>query len=161
MNVDIRLAKKDDRKNLEKLMQLYLHELSLYYPAPFNTKTCEYEYDNLNKYFEDNYAYFVTDNDNIVGFILVDDNKNNNYEISEIFVLNNYKRQKIGSRAVTKIFDMYRGNWLIRAVPMSKNAESFWIDTVNKYTNGNYKIEHTGKYNRAELSFKTKRDIDK
>ena len=27
----------------------------------------------------------------ILGFVLIDDNGNNNYEISEIFVLNNYK----------------------------------------------------------------------
>ena len=89
-------------------------------------------------------------------FAIVDNNGNDNYEISEMFVLNNYKRKKIGEKAVTKIFDMYKGNWTIKAVPSSLIAENFWTKTVNNYTNGNFKIEHTGKYARAELYFNNK-----
>lgn len=88
---------------------------------------------------------------------MVDYNKNNNYEISEMFVLNNYKGHKIGEQAVTKIFDMYKGNWTIKAVPSSPVAESFWKKVVDNYTNGNFKLEHTGKYNRAELFFTNKK----
>ena len=85
--------------------------------------------------------------------MLVDDNKNNNYEISEIFVLNNYKRNKIGKEAVTKVFNLYRGNWTIKAVPNSIIAESFWKNIVKEYTNNNYIEEYTGKYNRLEIYF--------
>ena len=60
--------------------ELYLHDLSLYFPISFNSDVCKYDY-NLDKYFEDNYAYFIKSNDNILGFVLVDDNKNGNYEI--------------------------------------------------------------------------------
>ena len=92
-------------------------------------------------------------NNNILGFILVDDNKNNNYEISEIFVLNNYKRNKIGKESVTKVFNLHRGNWTIKAVPNSIIAESFWKNIVKEYTNNNYIEEYTGKYNRLEIYF--------
>ena len=48
---------------------------------------------------------------------------------------------------------MCKGIWIIKAVASSPIAESFWIKTVKNYTNDNFKLEHTGKYNRAELYF--------
>ena len=84
----------------------------------------------------------------------MDNNLNDDYEISEMFVLNNYKGKKIGEEAVKKIFNIYKGNWVIKAVPLSPLAESFWKKTVKNYTNGNFRLEHTGKYDRAELYFK-------
>lgn len=152
MSTDIKRVSKSNRYKLENLLQLYLHELSYYFPADFDPNTCTYKY-NIDKYFEDNYAYFIINDNNICGFILLDDNKNNNYEISEIFIVNNYKFKKIGENAVNKMFNKYRGNWTIKAVPNSPLAESFWTKTINNYTKGNYKSDHTGKYNRAEFYF--------
>ena len=43
-----------------------------------------------------------------------------------MFVLNNYKGKNIGEKAVSKIFDMYKGNWTIKSVPSSPKAENFW-----------------------------------
>ena len=108
----------------------------------------------MDKYFDGNYAYFIKSDNDIIGFILLDDNLENNYEISEIFVLNNYKGRKVGEEAVKRVFDLHKGNWTIKAVPLSPVAEAFWKKTVYNYTNGDYKLEHTGKYNRAEFYFK-------
>lgn len=152
MEIKLRKVPKKEKKKLENLIQLYLHDLSLYFPIDFDTKTCKYNYD-LTSYFENNIAYFIERDKNILGFILVDLNENNNYEISEILVLNNYKKQKIGEQAIFKIFDKYKGNWTIKAVPMSPIAEHFWTNTIKKYTNNNFKLTHTGKYNRAEFYF--------
>ena len=143
MNIKLEKVRLEDRNKLERLLQLYLHDLSLYFPITFNSDICQYEYD-LDKYFIDNYAYFIKSDK---------DNGNNNYEISEIFVLNNYKRNKIGKEVAIKVFDMYKGNWTIKAVPNSKVAESFWKMVVNDYTNNNYIEKYTGKYNRLEIYF--------
>ncbi len=151
MNIDIKRVSESDRYKLENLLQLYLHELSYYFPADYDPNTCTYKY-NIDKYFKDNYAYFITMNNNIYGFILLDDNKNHNYEISEIFVVNAYKFKKIGEIAVNKIFDKYHGNWTIKAVPSSPLAEAFWDKTISNYTK-DYRKENTGKYNRAEYCF--------
>lgn len=156
MNIDLEKVTKDEKNNLEKLLQLYLHDLSMYFPITFDSSKCEYVYDDLDKYFTDNYAYLIKYENDICGFVLVDNNKNSNYEISEMFVLNNYKGKKIGENAVREIFDMYKGNWTIKAVPSSPIAENFWTKTISNYTNGNFKIEHTGKYARAELYFSNK-----
>lgn len=155
MNLDVQKVTIIEKNKLEKMIQLYLHDLSLYFPISFNSDTCEYEYD-LNKYFNDDYAYFIKSDNDILGFILVECNSNNNYEISEMFVLNNYRGKKIGEEAVKKIFDIYKGNWTIKVVPLSLVAESFWKKTINNYTNGNFKLEYIGKYNRAKLYFENK-----
>ncbi len=152
MNIELDKITLKEKDKLEKLLQLYLHDLSLFFSIAFDSDRCEYEYD-LNKYFGDNYAYFIKSNDDILGFILIDDNKENNYEISEMFVLNNYRENKIGEKAAVEIFDKYKGNWTIKVVPLSPKAELFWKKTVDNYTKGNFKLEHTGKYNRAELYF--------
>ena len=152
MNIVVEKISKKDKEKLERLIQLYLHDLSLCFTISFNSDVCKYDY-NLDKYFEDNYAYFIKSNDNILGFILVDDNKNGNYEISEIFVLNNYKHKKVGEQAVIKIFNKHKGNWIIKAVPSSIVAESFWKKVIGKYTNNDYELKYTGKYNRPEFYF--------
>lgn len=156
MNISIERISKSEKNKLENLMQLYLHDLSFYFPIDFNSSKATYEYD-LNKYFENDFAYFIKDDlDNILGFILIDNNGNSKYEISEMFVLNNYKGKKIGEKAVKKVFDNYKGYWTIKAVPSSPVAESFWLKTIKKYTNDNYKVEYVGKYNRAVFYFQIK-----
>ena len=108
MNIELIKVNKNERSKLEKLLQLYLHDLSLYFPLDFDSEKCEYDYD-LDKYFDNDFAYFIKSSNDILGFILIDNNGNYNYEISEIFVLNNYKRNKIGKEVAIKVFDMYKG----------------------------------------------------
>ena len=54
------------------------------------------------------------------------------------------------------IFKKYRGDWIVKAVPLSTVAEKFWNNVINNYTNGNYNIDHIGKYNRAIFKFNNK-----
>lgn len=152
MNIELVKVNKNEKRKLEKLLQLYLHDLSLYFPLDFDSEKCEYKYD-LDKYFNNDFAYFIKSDNNILGFIFIDNNGESNYEISEMFVLNNYKDKKVGTTSVIKAFDLYKGNWTIKAVPKSEIAEKFWVKVVSEYTNNNYKLYHTGKYGRAELYF--------
>ena len=73
--------------------------------------------------------------------------------VQEMFVLNNFKRKGIGSKAVIELFDNHKGNWKIKSLPLSKQAESFWINIVKEYTNNNLVVDYIGKYNRAIISF--------
>lgn len=156
MNITLTKVNKNEKNLLNNLMQLYLHDLSLYFPIDFDSKTCQYKY-NLESYFHNNYAYFIKMNSELIGFILIDKFTEDKYEISEIFILNNYKNQNIGKQAVNKIFDMYKGKWQIKVVPSSPKAKSFWNKTISDYTDNNYKLIHTGKYNRAEFYFNNKK----
>lgn len=154
MNITVEEIEVEDNDLLEKMVQLYLHDISKYFKIDFDSTKCEYEYD-ISSYFIFNKAYFIKSDDNILGFILLDINSNDDFEISEIFVLNNYKNNKVGTKAIRLIFDMYKGKFIIKVVPNSKKAEKFWENTVKDYTNNNYEIEHNGEENRIILSFVT------
>jgi len=58
MNINLEIVTLEEKEKLKKLLQLYLHDLSLYFSLPFNSVICEYNY-NIDKYFGDNYAYFM------------------------------------------------------------------------------------------------------
>jgi len=152
--VKIEKVENKDRVILEKMLQLYLHDISLYFTIEFDDKTGIYKYDDLDKYFinESNYAYFIRYEGNIVGFVLIDVADKQNI-IQEMFVLNNYKSKGIGKDAVINIFNQYRGNWIIRSLPNSSKAENFWNKTIKEYTNDKFDVEHVGKYNRAVFTF--------
>ena len=141
---------------IERLLQLYLHNISLYFPIDMDQKTGLYKYENLDSYLEGNknkIAYLIEYENNIAGFILVEFTNVKNI-IQEMFVINNYKRKGVGSMAVKELFDKHRGNWEIKSVPLSNQAESFWKNTIKKYTNNNFDIKYIGKYNRAVITFK-------
>ncbi|HOP65778.1 MAG TPA: GNAT family N-acetyltransferase [Bacilli bacterium] len=148
------IVSKKDKLILENLLQLYLHDISYYFPIDFDSSSGKYIYDDLEKYFNgsNNLAYFIKIGNNIGGFILVD-KENDSYILQEIFVLNNYKNKGIGGESVNKLFNKNRGKWIIKSLPSSPLAEKFWLKTINNYTNGNYKIEYIGKYNRAVFTF--------
>lgn len=150
-------VQKKDKKILDNLIQLYLHNLSINFKIDFDSKTGLYIYEDISKYFvnNDDIALFIKDNDNIIGFILLNLSDNVNV-VQELFILNNYKRQGYGKNAIIETFNNYRGNWCIKVVPCTPSSENFWINVVNEYTNNNYRLERTGKYNRVELYFSNK-----
>lgn len=157
MDINVRLVKKEELPVLERLLQLYLHDISLYFPIEFDGNSGLYLYDDLAKYFNDsnNYPYFIEYDGSIAGFILIDVVDNCNI-VQEMFVINSYRSLGIGKVAINKIFDTYKGKWIIKVVPNSIKAEKFWNRTIDEYTCGNYCVEKVGKYNRAVFTFDNK-----
>ena len=115
-----------------------------------------YIYDGLEKYVNNannnKKAYIIYNNEEIAGFTLLDllDDKN---IIQEMFILNNYKRKGIGKAAVYSILDKFKGNWEIKSLPCSENAEKFWTSIIKEYTNNKFNLEYIGKFHRAVLKF--------
>lgn len=76
--------------------------------------------------------------------------------VQEMFVMNNYKRAGIGKNAVKQLFNKHHGNWEIKSLPCSEQAEKFWVSVVKEYTKNNFDVKYVGKYNRAVISFDNK-----
>ena len=154
MEITLKEIKLKDKLILQNLMQLYLHNLSAYFPIEFDSQSGLYVYDNLDNYFNSSIykAYFILDDKNLVGFILTNLLEEKNI-IQEMFILNNYKRQGYGKIVVFKVWDKFKGNWEIKVVPCSLSAEKFWLNVVKEYTKDNFQVEYVGKYNRAVLTF--------
>ena len=151
--IELTKVDKKDRIILERLLQLYLHEITIYFPIDIDNDGL-YHYHNIDNYFnnDNNIAYFIKENNTLVGFILFDIINNQNI-IQEIFIINNYKRNGFAKKAVFKLFENIKGEYIVKALPNSKVAELFWINTIKEYTKDNYKVEYVGKYNRAEFTF--------
>ena len=156
--MNIELVNNNERKVLDNMLQLYLHDISLYFGIEFNSNTGLYQYDSLDKYFNNsnNYPYFIKINNDIAGFILLD-KVDDNMVVQEMFILNNYKNKGIGRDAIVEIFNKYKGNWIVKALPNSIKAETFWIRTIKEYTSNNCNIEYVGQYNRAVITFNNKK----
>lgn len=159
MNIKLVPVKKTEIKILEKLLQLYLHDISSYFPIDFDSSNGNYVYDSLDKYFNNsnNNAYFIKTEDTIVGFILVDKDTDL-YVLQEMFILNNYKNKGVGQKVVISLFNQNRGKWIIKSLPCSPLAERFWKKVISNYMDNNYIVEYVGKYNRAVFSFNNNRE---
>ena len=154
------MLEKIDKKKIiiERLMQLYLHNISLYFPMDIDQETGLYIYDDLDSYLngaKDKSAYIIKNDNCIAGFILADFTEEKNI-VQEMFILNNFKRKGIGYKAIKELFDGHRGNWEIKSLPLSEQAELFWINIVKEYTNNKFEVEHIGKFNRAIITFNNK-----
>jgi predicted acetyltransferase len=156
MNLEI--IRTNNKELVSNLLQIYLSDVCNYFPMDMDQETGLYIYDDISKYLENNntnYAYIIKYNNMIAGFSLIDFVEDS-YIVQEMFILNEYKGKGLGGTAISKIFDMHKGNWIVRSLPGSPKAENFWTKTVNKYTNNKFEIDHIGKYNRAVLKFNNK-----
>ena len=49
--IKIKIVNSNERSLIENLLQMYLHNISEYFPIDFNSETCTYDYDDIIKYF--------------------------------------------------------------------------------------------------------------
>jgi predicted acetyltransferase len=98
--------------------------------------------------------YFILADGEIAGFVLLNKyfwvlpREKNNYGVAEIYVKPDFRLKGIARSAMFRIFELYPGNWEIRPLDGSTDAQAFWERTLELYTNGNYKTTCFGKYKR-------------
>ncbi len=147
----LKTVKFSEYKKMERLLQLYLHELSFFVDLALDD-AFNYNYPYLTNYFneENRKILFVENDTNIIGFVMLEIGKTN--FIHELFILNKYRKTGIGEKVVFALFDEYKGNWDIKVVPNSVLAEKFWTKGISEYTS-NFNLEYIGTYNRAHFTF--------
>lgn len=145
MKISIASVKKDEKEILNNLLEKYRYEFSQYNKMDVNSLGL-YGYDFLDNYWtEDNrFPFFIKIEDKLAGFVMVNDypelKLETDYSISEFFVMYKYRRQGIGKYAVKYILDRFSGKWQLKFHPKNEVSQSFWINTIDEYTNGKYKI---------------------
>ncbi len=147
---------------LKNLFQLYIHDISKELPWDVNSDGLFEAYsldDWLNN--KNNFGYIIYVENIVAGFVMVDkefkvlENTNNNLNLSEIFILNNYKGKGLAKAVALKIFSSHSANWEVRPVPKSESAYKFWENVLFK--NFPYKTtKHEWKENRFAFTFSTK-----
>lgn len=133
MDFELKQIDNQNLNILENLFQLYIHDISRELPWDCNDGGV-FEAYSLKDWLEnkENFGYLIYVEDKLAGFVMVDrefkvlTDQSTAYNLSEIFVLNNYKGKGLASKVVKQVFDMYKGNWECRPVPKSISALTFW-----------------------------------
>ncbi|MBA5761282.1 GNAT family N-acetyltransferase [Vibrio sp. 404] len=61
-----------------------------------------------------------------------------NYEVCDFYVVPYFRKNKVGKRFITQVFEMLGGRWEIKQVAGAEHAVTFWRDVLSEYTSGNY-----------------------
>ena len=101
----------DSLNILKNLFQLYIHDISKELSWNVN-KNGLFEAYSLDDWFKDknNFGYIIYVDNNIAGFIMIDkefkvlENKPENLNLSEIFILNNFKEKGLAKNVVLKVY---------------------------------------------------------
>lgn len=159
MNFKLKQINNQNLNILKNLFQLYIHDISKELPWDCDDNGI-FEAYSLSEWIEnkDNFGYLIYVEDKLAGFVMVDkefkvlENQANNYNLSEIFILNNYKGKGLASGVVKQVFNICKGNWECRPVPKSISALTFWERVfVNDFP---YNVtKHEWKENRFAFTF--------
>jgi predicted acetyltransferase len=133
-------SKVEDKKIIQNLYQLYLHDLSEFEEIEID--------DNglypLGKYFDlywteaERIPFLMFLNESIVGFCFVRILGVSSYQLSEFFILRSFRNQGIAKEFAFQIFNMYRGQWQVCQLKNNVPARRFWIKVVSQFTNGQF-----------------------
>ncbi len=152
-HVDLTEARSDaDRRLLERIYPLYLHELSAF--------TDYYELDERGRWRPDHLYGWLHDRllhplvarveGKPVGFSFVSEapfphmHEGCNYQVSEFFVLNPWRRRGIGTAAALATFERFRGRWVVTELSSNGVALAFWRKVIGSCTGGRFEESASG-----------------
>lgn len=134
----------DQKSILRQLIELYEYDFSEFNDADVNASG-HYGYTYLDHYWteEKRRAYFVKVDSQYAGFVLVNDYTYNMVDedarsIAEFFIMRKYRRRGIGKLVASKVFDTFKGTWVVLQHGNNEASQHFWTRTINEYTGGNY-----------------------
>lgn len=155
-DISIQLCNRDNKFIINNMYPLYLHDLGEIrntYPNEYGVfeddsiKTLEEQIPVFDIWWNKKdilFPYLITVDGLPAGFILlatppyvVDDS---DFMINEMFIMRPFRGKGVGEYAVTAIFNMYLGNWMLFTTPTNRNLKTikFWRKTLFHYTNNQF-----------------------
>ncbi|MBD3922160.1 GNAT family N-acetyltransferase [Paenibacillus sp. PR3] len=142
--VEVVQAAEDQKSILRQLIELYEYDFSEFNDADVNASGY-YGYTYLDHYWteEKRRAYLVKVDAQYAGFVLVNDYTHNMVDedarsIAEFFIMRKYRRRGIGKLVASKVFDTFKGTWVVLQHGNNAVSHHFWTHTINEYTGGSY-----------------------
>lgn len=162
MNVTIESASIDKKEVLTRLMELYRYDFSEYDRSDVDEKGL-YGYTYFDHYWTESerFPYLIKVNDYYAGFALIrelveeDNNDETYHSIAEFFVMKKYRKQGIGKKVATYLFDRFPGNWEVAQMEENREAQSFWRKVIGVYTDNNYQERRVEDWNGPFQTFKS------
>lgn len=60
------------------------------------------------------------------------------FEICDFYVVPYFRKNKLGKRFISRLFESLKGTWEIKQVAGADHAVNFWRDVVMDYTSGHF-----------------------
>ena len=141
---EVRLASVEDRLPIQRMLELYQHDLSEIWDQDLNSHG-EYGYP-LDRYWDSEgfHPLVATVGGRYAGFALVDQAVRigtHGYWMDQFFVLRKYRHRGVGRLLAQSVFDALPGRWEVGQMPRNLAAQAFWREVIGKCTGGRFK-EH-------------------
>ncbi len=130
---------------LRNLFQHYVHDMAEWFEIDTQADG-SYSYDT-SLIWENGYdAYLAKVGDSIAGFALVGSAKDwlddaRAHDVHEFFVIRRFRRNGLGQRMATLLWNERPGEWLVRVLELNAPAVLFWRAAISSYSRGSYKEE--------------------
>lgn len=137
--LDVSLATADQRLPLQRMLELYQHDLSDLWDQDLDVHG-DYGY-ALDRHFARDAAWpyvFLVDGRH-AGFALVDTQvrlPGGDFWMEQFFVLRKYRRRGVGARAACRVFARHPGRWQVGQMPANTPAQAFWRQVIAQHTGG-------------------------
>ena len=165
MIIDISIAPVDKKHVLRNMLELYFYDMSEFDDDDDRLELNEaglYGYSYLDYFWneDDRYPYLLTVDGKYAGFALIRviEQKPLTFAVAEFFILKKYRKAKIGSALISKIFELHKGKWIINTPIKNIAAQNFWRKAA-KSASDEYQEYHTGNGRRLEWTFKCRESI--
>lgn len=139
MSVTLQEVHEHEKLILRNLYSYYLHDLSRFTPHIHVDENAFFDYEDLNSFWTTDgiSPYFIKFEGNIIGFILLLERpfleKEVDFSINDIFILNKYKGKSLGIQAVTKLFDNKKGHYYVIELVNNLPGVSFWKKVYREF----------------------------
>ena len=127
-----------DKDVLWNIFQKYTYEMSAYCGYEMGADG-NYIYRYFDAYFEEKNrtAYFIYDDETLIGFAMVNDysclDDAIDHAMAEFTVFPNYRGKGFAGKAVQQIFSIHPGRWEIKFSERNRPASSFWRTATVQY----------------------------
>lgn len=162
MNIEIRIAQKDEEPVLKHLLELYLYDFTEFLDLDVQDDgTFGYKY--LPHYWTESgrYPFIVSVDGKWAGFVLVrfiqEEGKEAYYSVAEFFVMKKYRGLGLGKKMAVHVFDQFPGKWEVTQFEKNVPAQRFWRKVIAEYTGGKFE-ERTKENGVVMQEFKSSKD---
>lgn len=138
MPLSISIANREEADIVRRLGQLYLHELCRSSHQELQDDGT-FAFPQLEACFTegDRYAYIVRLRGKVAGFAVVKARETTTdhpyHEISDLFVVETYRRFGLGEEVARVLFERHEGLWRVTARDGHEVARTFWRKVIRRY----------------------------
>lgn len=144
-DVRLRRATPEQAPLLENLLELYVHDVSEWFPVVLGPDG-RFGYARLPLYWsepESRHAFLIHHGARVAGFVLATrgspaSDDPSVLDVAEFFVLRAHRRSDVGRRAAFALWDELPGRWVVRVAEANRSGLPFWRAVVPAYTLGRF-----------------------